>query len=389
LENTLGYIKRLADKKYRIIYDAPLRNGKRRQKTETLVGVTKAQAESVLAERKRAVIGGDFIADAAMTVNELFDRFMTAKSRKCAPTTLQRYDSLMRTYLRPAFGTVTLAKLKTVHLVSAYATWSEKGTSAATLLHAHDLMRNTLNRAVKWDVVPRSVADSIDTDDLPKAAKPTSVVLNEGELRRLLEEARSPSHRSRSRGYLSAYGAFYPAIAFAAYTGARRGEVLALRWNEVDFTAGAATISRSLSETKSGLIFKEPKNGKSRTISISGALVSLLRTHRATQAAEKLAMGSGYHDQGLAFARPDGSPIPPWNFGSAFRDLVVRAGVTRIRLHDLRDTHASLLAKAGVPIEVVSKRLGHSTIAITVDRYLVVYRERDEAAALAFEALVG
>jgi integrase len=91
----------------------------------------------------------------------------------------------------------------------------------------------------------------------------------------------------------------------------------------------------------------------------------------------------------LAFARPDGSPIPPWNFGSAFRDLVVRAGVTRIRLHDLRDTHASLLAKAGVPIEVVSKRLGHSTIAITVDRYLVVYRERDEAAALAFEALVG
>jgi integrase len=100
-------------------------------------------------------------------------------------------------------------------------------------------------------------------------------------------------------------------------------------------------------------------------------------------------MGSAYTDDGLVFARPDGSAIPPWNFGSAFRDLVTRAGVTRIRLHDLRDTHASLLAKAGVPIEVVSKRLGHSTIAITVDRYLVVYRERDEAAAAAFETLVG
>jgi integrase len=250
-------------------------------------------------------------------------------------------------------------------------------------------MRNVLNRAVKWDIIPRSVADSIDTDDLPKAVKPASTVLDEGELRRLLEEARSPSTRSKSRGYLSAYGAFYPAIAFAAYTGARRGEVLALRWADLALETGTATIAHSLSETKSGLTFKEPKNGKSRTISISRALVSILRSHRATQAAEKLMMGSAYVEDGLVFARPDGSPIPPWNFGSAFRSLVMRAGVTRIRLHDLRDTHASLLAKAGVPIEVVSKRLGHSTIAITVDRYLVVYRERDEAAAAAFETLVS
>ena len=89
------------------------------------------------------------------------------------------------------------------------------------------------------------------------------------------------------------------------------------------------------------------------------------------------------------FARPDGSALTPWNFGASFRDLVRRGGVTRIRLHDLRDTHASLLAKAGVTIEVVSKRLGHATIAITVDRYLVVYRDRDEAAASAFERLVA
>lgn len=98
---------------------------------------------------------------------------------------------------------------------------------------------------------------------------------------------------------------------------------------------------------------------------------------------------AGYQDQGLVFARPDGSTFTPWNLGPSFSDLVRRAGVTRIRLHDLRDTHASLLAKAGVAIEVVSKRLGHSNIAITVDRYLVVYRDRAEAAASAFERLVG
>ncbi len=89
------------------------------------------------------------------------------------------------------------------------------------------------------------------------------------------------------------------------------------------------------------------------------------------------------------FAQPDGHPIPPWNFAEAFGDLVQRARVTRITLHDLRDTHASLLAKAGVPIEVVSQRLGHSTISITVDRYITVYRDRDLAAAQAFDRLVS
>ena len=152
---------------------------------------------------------------------------------------------------------------------------------------------------------------------------------------------------------------------------------------------GTVTISRSLSETKGSRTFKDPKNGETRTISISTALVAVLRSHRAAQAAEKLALGAGYEDQDLVFARPDGSPIPPWNFGSAFRDLVKRSGVPRIRLHDLRDTHASLLAKAGIPLHVISRRLGHSSITITADRYIGRYRDQDEAAASAFERLVG
>jgi integrase len=382
-------IRKLGDKRYRIVYDAPPRNGKRRQMTETLVGVTKAKAEAILADRKRSVTGGQFVADLEMTLNDVFDRFMEVKSKKCAATTLQRYDSLLRTYLRPRFGKIALGELKAADLVSAYALWSRSDVTARTVLHAHDLMRNALNRAVKWAIVSRSVAALIDTDDLPKAVKPESVVLNESELRTLLAEAKRPPQRSTKRGYLSAYAAFYPAIAFAAYTGARRGEVLALRWSELDLDAGTVTISRSLAQTRDGLFYKEPKSGRSRTISISSALVAILRSHRAAQGAEKLALGAAYQDEGLAFARPDGSALTPWNFGASFQDLVRRAGVTRIRLHDLRDTHASLLAKAGVPIEVVSKRLGHANIAITVDRYLVVYRDRDEAAASAFERLVA
>jgi integrase len=163
-----------------------------------------------------------------------------------------------------------------------------------------------------------------------------------------------------------------------------------LRRQEVDFEGGAAIIRRSLTECRRArLTFKLPKNDKPRSVCISSCLGAILRSHQAVQAAEKIALGVAYKDEDLVFARSDGTPIAPWLFSSAFRKFVKRSCVRRIRFHDLRDTHASLLAKAGVPIEVVSKRLGHSTIDITVDRCVTIYRDRDVAAAQAFERLMS
>ena len=176
---------------------------------------------------------------------------------------------------------------------------------------------------------------------------------------------------------------------FAAYTGARRGETLAIRWADLDVDQRTAVIRRSLTETKAGVQFKEPKNGKHRTIVLSQTLVDVLRAHCAAQDEDKLIFGSSYRDGDLVFAAPDGSPVLPWSFTASFRYLVERSGVPYIRLHDLRDTHASLLGKHGVPLEVVSKRLGHATISITAERYLHVYRERDAEAAEVFEWLAG
>lgn len=117
---------------------------------------------------------------------------------------------------------------------------------------------------------------------------------------------------------------------------------------------------------------------------------AILAAYRARQNETRLFLGSQYKDGDLVFAPADGSPIPPWNFGAAFKDLVARStDIPTITLHDLRDTHASLLAKAGVPLEVISKRLGHSNIVITAERYLGVYKERDAAAASAFDKMVS
>jgi integrase len=236
------------------------------------------------------------------------------------------------------------------------------------------------------EYVSRNVASLVSGDDLPKAIKPKPKALSETELSKLLAEAKNPTSRSKKRGYLSSQPWFYPAVFFAAYTGCRRGEILAVRWSDVDFEGKTVTMARSLTES---MTFKTPKNDKTRTIAMPEALAAVLKTHHAAQAEERLFLGPAYKDQGLVFAHADGSPIDPWNFGSAVRDCIARSGVASITLHGLRDTHASLLAKAGVPLEVVSKRLGHSNIAITAERYLDVYSDRDVAAAIAFDRLVS
>lgn len=360
-------------------------DGKRRQKTETLVGATKKQAEALLAKRKAAVVAGEYLPSGDMTMNELFDRFMQAKQSRLAATTVQRYESLLRLYLRPAVGGKKVRSLRAVDLLAAYAQWSKRSVSARTVHHAAELLRNVLRRAVKWEVILRSPSASLDADDLPKALKPDSKVLTETEAQQLLQEAKHPTHRCTARQYLTAQNVFYPAVAFALYTGARLGEIMAMRWQDVNVEQRTVTISRSLSSTKRvGLIFKRPKNDKVRTVCVSSHLLAILESHRAVQAAERIAVRSAYQDEDLIFAKPDGTPISSWLFSSAFRNFMKRCRVRRIRFHDLRDTHASLLAKAGVPIEVVSKRLGHSDISITYDRYITVYRDRDAEAAEAF-----
>lgn len=386
----MGYLRKLGEKKFRIVYDIVSVNGIRRQKTETLTGVTKKQAEALLAKRRATVLAGEFPSSTSMTMNELFDRFMQSKENRLAATTLQRYECLLRIYLRPAVGAKKVASLRTVDLLTAYTQWIKRGVGARTIRHAADLLRNILRRAVKWEIVSRSPAASLDAEDLPKVLKPESAVLTESEVQILLQEANHPTRRCTARHYLTAYSTFYPAVAFALYTGARLGEIMAMRWQDIDAHQRIVTISRSLSSTKqTGLTFKRPKNDKVRTVCVPPQLLAILQSHRAVQAAEKIAIGAGYRDEDLIFAKPDGTPIPPWLFSSAFRNFMKRSGVRRIRFHDLRDTHASLLAKAGVPIEVISKRLGHSDISITYDRYITVYRDRDAEAAEAFAKIVA
>lgn len=304
------------------------------------------------------------------------------------PTTLgDRYHRCYRCSREALCQSITLLLGQAVKNVPSAL---RKPISGRTVRHAHDLMRCILNFGVRRDLVGRNVASLIASEDLPRATKPEPKALNEEEIKRFLTVARTPSSRSIKRGYLSSESWFAPAVWFSVYTGARRGEVLAVKWSDLNLEARSVTIRRSLAETKSaGHFFKEPKNGKARTIALPGPLVAILEEHRERQAEDRKVLGSAYKDDDLVFARADGSFVKPWNYALAVKQLAQRAGVKPISLHDLRDAHASLLAKNGVPLEVVSKRLGHSSIGVTAERYLHVYSDRDAAAASVLDTLCG
>ena len=161
----------------------------------------------------------------------------------------------------------------------------------------------------------------------------------------------------------------YAAVLLAALTGMRLGEILALKWSDIDLDCRECQVVRSVQKTDEGLSFKTPKTRRSRrTVLLPELAITALKAHRAQQNEERLLVGPGYQDLDLVFARPDGSIWPPVQFSSDFRRLIRRKGFS-IRFHDLRHTHASQLLKAGVPVKVVSERLGHATASITLDVY--------------------
>ena len=215
-------------------------------------------------------------------------------------------------------------------------------------------------------------------------------VLSASELKILFDEADRPTMWAMARGVVGAQPWFAATVYFAALPGARRGEILALRWKDVNLTSATATISHSLTQTKHVSIrLKETKSGNPRTLSLPQTLVDILERQKGQQNAERSIMQNAYGDGDFVFPLPNGKPVPLWTFTASFRYLVKRSGVTRIRLHDLRHTHASLLLNEGIALEVVSEILGHSTLGITSDIYSKVDRGRIAPAAHTMERLIA
>lgn len=263
-----------------------------------------------------------------------------------------------------------LAELDRGHLDRLYHQRLAAGLSPTTVRHVQAILHRVLEQAVRWGVVARNVADLVDP---PRRAQRDMRPLDAVQVRRLLDAA----HGDRLEAI----------FVLAVTTGMRRGELLALRWRGVDLDGASLSVTGTLHQTPSGLVVAEPKTPRSRRrIDLTPTAVAALRRHRTAQLEERLLAGSLWQEGGFVFTNVVGRAVDPGNLLlRAFAPLLTRAGLPRMRFHDLRHTAATLMLTRGVHPKIVSEMLGHATIAITLDTYSHVLPTMQQAAARAME----
>jgi integrase len=342
---------------------------------------TRADAQRELARLVNSFNTGTYVAPTKLTLGEYLERWLADYAKgHVAPTTYQRYEQVVRQHLVPALGHIRLSRLQPRDLLAYYTKAQESGRrtreggalSSTSVLQHHRILHCALRHAVMQGVLVVNPADRVHA---PKKVRREMRALDENQTARLLAVAEGTP--------------LYAAVLLAVSTGLRRGEILGLRWQDVDLEGGRLTVQQTLEETRAGLAFKLPKTAKSRRcIPVPAFAVAALRQHRVEQAKLKLRLGPAYRDNWLVCARPTGEPIRPNSLSPAFAKLVRRAGLPTIRFHDLRHTHASQLLKIGTNPKIVSERLGHSTVGLTLDTYSHVLPGVQEHAVEQFDAAI-
>jgi len=248
------------------------------------------------------------------------------------------------------------------------------GLSTRMVRYLHAIIRQALQQAVKEGLLARNVADATSP---PTVKNKQMQPLTEEELLTFFETAREDR--------------LFAAYVLAATTGLRRGELLGLCWDCVDLEHGIITVQRQLIPLKDGLSLEETTKSKSgrRSITLTDDAIRELKAYKKRQAQEKLLLGEAYQDNGLVFCKEDGTPLDPREFTKRFQRHLEKAGLPKVRLHDLRHTHASLLLTRGVHPKVVQERLGHSSITMTLDLYSHLTPGLQEAAAATLNGLLN
>lgn len=313
-------------------------------------------------------------ANERQTVAEYLATWLEGRRSQLRPATWQRYEISVRKDAVPGIGRTPLVKLSPAQLQALYAGRLAAGSAPQTVKNLHAVLHRALHDALRWGMVVRNVAALVDA---PRVELHDMTTLTAPQVSQLLAAAAGDRLE-----------ALYT---LAVTTGMRQGELLALRWRDVDLDRGAVHVRRSVQWPKGGYVFTAPKTKKSqRQVTIGKTSVAALRRHRTRQLEERLGAAGVWEDLDLVFANGLGRPIEPQNLVQrAFYPLLERAGLPRIRFHDLRHTAATLLLARGVHPKKVSEMLGHATVAITLDRYSHVTPTMHEEAAEILESVVG
>lgn len=351
-------------------------------KRKSFYGKTRKEVADKIARILKEVGSGTYIEPTQTTFGEWLDKWLAGyKKGQLKPGTYESYEIIINTHIKPALGKIPMAKLQAHNLQEFYNKKLQDGRkdgngglSTRMVRYFHAIIRQSLQQSVKEGLLLRNVADATNPPTVKnKQMRP----LSEDELLTFF-------HATKEDRLFAAY-------VLAATTGLRRGELLGLCWDCVDLENGIITVKRQLLNLKSGPVLDETTKSKSgkRSIILTDDAVRELKAYRKKQLQEKLLMGGAYQDNGLVFCKEDGSFLRPEEFTKRFQRHLLKAGLPKVRLHDLRHTHASLLLARGVHPKVVQERLGHSSITMTLDLYSHLTPGLQEAAAATLNGLLG
>jgi integrase len=310
------------------------------------------------------------------SVIEFFELWLAHVRERVRATTYEGYECLLRCHLPPELGALPLPELTPLGLQRMYsdllsAQRDRRALSAGTVLNLHLVLTQALGQAVRWQLLSSNPAARAQPPR-PRRGLPVSV---------------SPELLSRLLAVASGTALELP-VAIAAATGMRRGEILALRWADISSEYSLAHVRATLQSTRGGLVFEQPKTARSRrAVALPAFLAPFLRRHRREHESARSRRGASWQESDLVVSRGDGSPVHPDSLSSAWRRLLRKHRLPPVRFHDLRHAHATLMLLQGVHPKVVSERLGHASVGITLDTYSHVLPSMQAQAVEAFDRL--
>jgi integrase len=351
-----GLVRERSPGKWAIIIDLPREGGKRRRKWISFHG-NKRQAQlelhRLIAKRETLPVAGN-----KQTLGAYLSKWV--EEQRIGARALERYKQLVRTNLIPALGHIALSKL-TADQINAHYTKSlanggrldgrKGGQSPSTVQYQHFILKKALKDAVRRTLLMRNPMDAVDPPHVEKRIMRT---LNLDQSAQLIEDARPSS-------------LFIP-ILLALTCGLRRGEILALRWANVDLDKATLNVVESVEQTREGVRLKRPKSGRGRVIALPDMLVTELRKYRKQQESKFEQLGKPLTPDSFVCVMWNGEPVRPDSFSTMWGQW--SAGrKPRVGFHDLRHTHATHMLAASIHPKIASERLGHSKVGITMDLY--------------------
>lgn len=357
---------------YAVIDVRDPQTGKRKRKWHSLPDCKgKREAQTECARIISDLKGGSYLEPSKTTVTQFLDRWLEHIRRQVSPKSHERYSEIVKKNLAPLLGAVILSKLQAAQIDAAYSKALREGRrdgkgglSPRTVHHMHRVLKQALGQGVRWQVLNRNPADAAQPPKVERQALDTLSMEQTATVLDALRETRL----------------FVP-VMIGVLCGLRRGEIVALRWKSVDLDKGALAVVESAEQTKTGVRYKEPKSGRSRTVALSETVVEELQAWRARQAQEFLRLGLRPDGNTFVVTQADSKPLQPNSLTHEWVRLAAAKKLPDVRFHDLRHSHATHLLAANIHPKVASERLGHSKVGITLDLYSHVVPGMQEDAA--------